>query len=79
MRESSGGQVVRPARWLSCSAGGDSIASSGVGMVGISRGRNRSRNKGITQTWDEEKTLGEIRDRLSLAEEEAVGGDEVHV
>lgn len=32
MRESSGGHVARPAL-LSCSAGGDPITSSGVGMI----------------------------------------------
>jgi hypothetical protein len=33
MRESSGGHVARLANELSCSAGGDGIASSGVGMI----------------------------------------------
>lgn len=41
MRDSSGGQVARPAREFSCSTGGDSIASSGVGMVAWGRSRRR--------------------------------------
>lgn len=55
VRDSSGGQVVRP-EMLSCSTG-ETMASSGVG-VGIVRGRGRRRvtgKEGIGYTWDETK------------------------